>query len=87
MPLARMAMYQKGVQVYLAPTADARDSWQTTLKHIAMQGRIFLSWKLTANRIQSQNSNASQINISSLDRGVYFIRFRNEKITETIRFI
>jgi nitrilase len=42
MPLARMAMCQKGVQIYLAPTADARDSWQTTLKHIAMEGRCFV---------------------------------------------
>ena len=41
MPLARMAMYQKGVEVYLAPTADARDSWQTTLRHIALEGRCF----------------------------------------------
>jgi nitrilase len=42
MPLARMAMYDKGVQIYLAPTADARDSWQCTLKHIAMEGRCFV---------------------------------------------
>ncbi len=42
MPLARMAMYQKGVQIYLAPTADARNSWQTTLQHIAMEGRCFV---------------------------------------------
>jgi len=42
MPLARMAMYQKGVEVYLAPTADARDSWQTTLRHIALEGRCFV---------------------------------------------
>ncbi|MDH3799000.1 MAG: carbon-nitrogen hydrolase family protein, partial [Desulfobacterales bacterium] len=35
MPLARMAMYDKGVELYLAPTADARDTWQATLRHIA----------------------------------------------------
>jgi nitrilase len=39
MPLARMAMYSKGVDIYLAPTADARDSWQATLRHIACEGR------------------------------------------------
>lgn len=42
MPLARMAMYDKGVQIYLAPTADQRESWQTTLKHIAREGRCFV---------------------------------------------
>ena len=42
MPLARMAMYGKGVQVYLAPTADHRDTWQATLRHIACEGRCFV---------------------------------------------
>jgi nitrilase len=42
MPLARMAMYTKGVEIYLAPTADARDSWQATLQHIACEGRCFV---------------------------------------------
>ncbi len=42
MPLARTAMYAKGVQVYLAPTADARDTWQATLRHIACEGRCFV---------------------------------------------
>ncbi len=42
MPLARMAMYGKGVQIYLAPTADARDAWQATLRHIACEGRCFV---------------------------------------------
>ncbi len=42
MPLARMAMYAKGVEIYLAPTADARDSWQATLRHIACEGRCYV---------------------------------------------
>lgn len=42
MPMARMAMYQKGVQVYLAPTADARENWQSTMKHIALEGRCYV---------------------------------------------
>lgn len=42
MPLARMAMYAKGVDLYIAPTADARDSWQATLQHIACEGRVFV---------------------------------------------
>ena len=42
MPLARMAMYAKGVNIYLAPTADHRDSWSATLRHIACEGRCFV---------------------------------------------
>ena len=42
MPLARMAIYDKGVEIYLAPTADARDTWQATLRHIACEGRCFV---------------------------------------------
>jgi nitrilase len=42
MPMARMALYGKGVEIYLAPTADARDTWQSTLRHIACEGRCFV---------------------------------------------
>lgn len=42
MPLARTAMYAKGVELYLAPTADARDGWQATIRHIALEGRCFV---------------------------------------------
>lgn len=42
MPLARMSMYLKGVNLYLAPTADYRESWQTSLRHIALEGRCFV---------------------------------------------
>lgn len=42
MPLARMSMYQKGVEIYIAPTADAREEWIVTMKHIAQEGRCFV---------------------------------------------
>jgi nitrilase len=42
MPLARTAMYAKGVNIYLAPTADSRDAWQATIRHIALEGRCFV---------------------------------------------
>ena len=42
MPLARMALYQKGIEIYLAPTADARDTWQATLTHIACESRCYV---------------------------------------------
>ena len=42
MPLARMALYAKGVEIYVAPTADSRDVWQATVRHIALEGRCFV---------------------------------------------
>jgi len=42
MPEARMAMYKKGVEIYIAPTADSREEWISTMKHIALEGRCFV---------------------------------------------
>lgn len=42
LPLMRAAMYAKGIQIYCAPTADARDSWLATVRHIAVEGRCFV---------------------------------------------
>ncbi|MFM0379244.1 nitrilase [Paraburkholderia strydomiana] len=42
MPLLRMAMYAKGVQIYCAPTADSRPTWVSSMQHIAMEGRCFV---------------------------------------------
>lgn len=42
MPLARADLWERGVEVHLAPTADARDRWQATLRHMATEGRCFV---------------------------------------------
>jgi nitrilase len=42
MPLARFALYESGVEIYVASTADDGDSWQSTLIHIAREGRAFV---------------------------------------------
>jgi nitrilase len=47
MPLLRMAMYSKGIQIYCMPTADGRETWLSTVRHIAMEGRCFV---LSANQ-------------------------------------
>lgn len=42
MPMLRMAMYAKNVQIYCAPTADDRDTWLASMQHIALEGRCFV---------------------------------------------
>jgi nitrilase len=42
MPLARFALYQDGVEVYLAPTADDSEQWHDSMKHIARESRAFV---------------------------------------------
>jgi len=42
MPLARTHLYQQGIDIYLAPTADQRESWQATLRHIACESRCYV---------------------------------------------
>ncbi len=42
LPLMRAAMYAKGIEIYCAPTADARDTWIASMRHIAVEGRCFV---------------------------------------------
>ncbi|ERM98948.1 bifunctional nitrilase/nitrile hydratase NIT4B isoform X1 [Amborella trichopoda] len=52
MPLLRTAMYGKGVEIYCAPTADARETWQSSMTHIALEGGCFV---LSANQFCRRN--------------------------------
>lgn len=42
MPLLRTAMYAKGVDLWCAPTVDDRETWQSTMRHVALEGRCFV---------------------------------------------
>jgi nitrilase len=42
MPLARFSLYESGVEIYIASTADDGDAWQATLVHIARESRAFV---------------------------------------------
>jgi nitrilase len=42
MPLLRMALYQQQIQLWCAPTADSRDTWISSMQHIAMEARCFV---------------------------------------------
>jgi nitrilase len=42
MPLARFSLYQSGVEIYLAPTAEDSEQWHDSMKHIAREARAFV---------------------------------------------
>lgn len=42
MPLARQALYNKGVQILAIPTWDKGDSWLNSMKHIAKESGAFI---------------------------------------------
>ncbi len=58
MPLARMAMYGKGLDIYLAPTADSRDSWHASMRHIACESRCFV---LSCNQFMTKDMYPEEI--------------------------
>jgi nitrilase len=42
MPLARFSLYESGVEIYLAPTAEDSEQWHDSMKHIARESRAFV---------------------------------------------
>ena len=51
MPLARQALYDVGVHLYVAPTWDRGEPWLSTLRHIAKEGRVYVIGCCSAMRI------------------------------------
>jgi nitrilase len=61
MPMLRMAMYAKNVALYCAPTADDRETWLSTMRHVALEGRCFV---LTACQFLRRNAFPSTVRVS-----------------------
>ncbi len=41
MPLARVALYQKGISLYISPNTNDNAEWQNTIRHIAIEGHCY----------------------------------------------
>lgn len=41
MPLARVALYQKGITLYISPNTNDNKEWQATIRHIAIEGHCY----------------------------------------------
>jgi nitrilase len=61
MPMLRMAMYAQQVALYCAPTADDRDSWLPSMRHIALEGRCFV---LTACQVLRKDAFPADVRVS-----------------------
>jgi len=61
MPMVRMAMYAKDIALYCAPTADDRDTWLSSMQHVALEGRCFV---LTACQFVRQQDFPDTVRVS-----------------------
>ena len=41
MPLARVALYNKGITIYISPNTNDNPEWQATIQHIAIEGKCY----------------------------------------------
>ncbi|EFI41580.1 carbon-nitrogen hydrolase family protein [Peptoniphilus sp. oral taxon 386] len=41
MPLARVALYEKGITIYISPNTNDNAEWQSTIQHIAIEGHCY----------------------------------------------
>ncbi|MCB0688129.1 MAG: carbon-nitrogen hydrolase family protein [Saprospiraceae bacterium] len=66
MPEARMKLYKSGLEFYLAPTADARDTWIASMRHIACESRSFV---LSSNQyFRKEDYEVEQLNLLEDDQ-------------------
>lgn len=67
MPLARVALYQKGVTIYISPNTNDNPEWQSTIQHIAIEGKCYL---INADMIVRRSSYPSWLNEKSAVAGL-----------------
>lgn len=59
MPLARVALYQKGITIYISPNTNDNEEWFATIRHIAIEGKCYF---INADMIVRKDSYPADLN-------------------------
>ena len=84
MPLARVALYESGVELYVASTADDSDAWQATLVHIARESRAYV---ISPCHFQRASSYPDDFPLASELEGAGIARPRRQRDSRARRLI
>jgi nitrilase len=77
MPLARFALYEAGVEIYVASTADDSEAWQATLVHIARESRAYV---IAPSQLQRASSYPDDFPLASELEGADMLGFGGSAI-------
>ena len=70
MPLARVALYQKGITIYISPNTNDNPEWQATIQHIAIEGKCYF---INADMIIRKDSYPDDLKASEIEGLPYWV--------------
>ena len=70
MPLARVALYQKGITIYISPNTNDNPEWQATIQHIAIEGKCYF---INADMIIRKDSYPADLKTDDTDKLPYWV--------------
>lgn len=70
MPLARVALYEKGITIYISPNTNDNPEWQATIQHIAIEGKCYF---VNADMIIRKESYPADLNAAEIENLPYWV--------------
>ena len=70
MPLARVALFQKGITIYISPNTNDNPEWQATIQHIAIEGKCYF---INADMIIRKDSYPADLNAEETEKLPYWV--------------